>query len=86
MSKTRLRQQIYEFCEENWPDEEILLFGDVDGDPYDTGLIGIGYQQYKEHIPDQTATSATSATPNTNNVADVAVEPDYNSFRKNPNV
>jgi hypothetical protein len=47
LSKTRLRQQIDEFCEENWPDSEILLFGDADGDPYDEGFIGIGFQQHR---------------------------------------
>ena len=45
--KTKLRKRIDEFVEENWPDEGILLFGGVDGDPYDEGFIGIGYQQYK---------------------------------------
>jgi len=42
--KTELRKRIDEFVEENWPDEEILLFGGVDGDPYDKGFIGIGFQ------------------------------------------
>jgi len=46
-TKTTLRKAIGEFCEENWPDEEILLFGGEDGDPYDKGFVGIGYQQYK---------------------------------------
>jgi|TARA_Y100000034_G_C6725185_1_gene320964 hypothetical protein len=46
-TKTTLRKRIDEFCEENWPDEEILLFGGEDGDPYDKGLIGIGFQQHK---------------------------------------
>ena len=47
MPKTTLRKQIDEFCDENWPDEEILLFGDEDGSAYDAGFIGIGYQQHK---------------------------------------
>ena len=47
MSKTTLRKQIEEFCAENWPDEEILLFGDANGDPYDKGFMGIGFQQYR---------------------------------------
>jgi len=47
LSKTRLRQQIDEFCEENWPDSEILLFGGTDGDPHDEAFIGIGFQQHK---------------------------------------
>ena len=46
-NKTALRKRIDEFCDENWPDEEILLFGDADGDPYDKGFMGIGFQQYK---------------------------------------
>jgi hypothetical protein len=46
-NKTELRKRIDEFCDENWPDEEILLFGDADGDPYDKGFVGIGFQQYK---------------------------------------
>ena len=45
--KTTLRKQIDEFCAENWPDEEILLFGDEDGSAYDAGFLGIGYQQHK---------------------------------------
>jgi len=45
--KTTLRKKIYEFCDENWPDEEILLFGGEDGSAYDAGFIGIGYQQHK---------------------------------------
>jgi hypothetical protein len=46
-SKTNLRKAIDEFCEEHWPDEEILLFGDANGDPYDKGFMGIGFQQHK---------------------------------------
>ena len=46
-NKTDLRKRIDEFVEENWPDEEILLFGGEAGDPYDEGFIGIGYQQHK---------------------------------------
>jgi hypothetical protein len=45
--KTELRKRIDEFVEENWPDEEILLFGGEDGDPYDKGFVGIGFKQYK---------------------------------------
>ena len=45
--KSDLRQRIDAFCEEGWPDEEILLFGGPEGDPYDEGFIGIGYQQYR---------------------------------------
>jgi hypothetical protein len=45
--KTDLRKKIDEFCEENWPDEEVLLFGGADGDPYDKGFMGIGFQQHK---------------------------------------
>ena len=45
--KTKLRKAIDEWCEDNYPDEEILLFGDANGDPYDKGFIGIGFQQYK---------------------------------------
>ena len=45
--KTELRKRIDEFCDENWPDEEILLFGSADGDPYDEGFIGVGFQQHK---------------------------------------
>lgn len=46
-TKTDLRKAIDEFCEEHWPDDEILLFGGEDGDPYDKGFIGVGSQQYK---------------------------------------
>ena len=45
--KTTLRKQIDEFCDENWPDEDILLFGGEDGSAYDAGFLGIGYQQHK---------------------------------------
>jgi hypothetical protein len=41
MAKTKLRIAIDQFCAENWPDEEILLFGSADGDPYDEGFIGV---------------------------------------------
>ncbi len=47
VEKSELRKAIDEFCEEHWPDEEILLFGDADGDPYDKGFLGIGFQQHK---------------------------------------
>jgi len=33
MAKTKLRIAIDEFCHENWPDEEILLFGSADVTP-----------------------------------------------------
>ena len=46
-SKTALRKAIDAFCDEGWPDEEILLFGYAEGDPYDAGFLGIGFQQYK---------------------------------------
>lgn len=45
--KTELRKQIDDFCTERWPDESILLFGGQDGDPYDKGFIGVGYQHHK---------------------------------------
>ena len=48
--KTELRTRIDEFVDEGWPDEEILLFGEGDGDPYDRGFIGIGFQQYRGPI------------------------------------
>ena len=46
-TKTDLRKAIDDWCDEHWPDDEILLFGGEDGDPYDKGFIGIGFQQYK---------------------------------------
>jgi hypothetical protein len=46
-NKAELRKRIDEFCEEKWPDEGILLFGGVDGDAYDEGFIGIGFQHHK---------------------------------------
>jgi hypothetical protein len=45
--QTALRKVINEFCEENWPDGGILLFGESDGDRYDAGFIGIGFQHHK---------------------------------------
>jgi len=42
--KTPLRTLIDAFCEDNWPDEDILLFGLNHGDPYDKGFLGVGYQ------------------------------------------
>jgi len=45
--KTTLRKQIDEFCDEYWPGENILLFGSQNGDSYDVGFLGIGYQQHK---------------------------------------
>lgn len=47
MKKTKLRVAIDEFVDEHWPDSEILLYGSQEGDPYDRGLVGIGFQQYK---------------------------------------
>jgi hypothetical protein len=40
--KSNLRSKIEEFCEENHPDDEILLFGSDDGDAYDRGFVGVG--------------------------------------------
>jgi|TARA_R110002110_G_scaffold320314_1_gene533066 hypothetical protein len=40
--KTDLRKKIDDFCEENFPDEGILVFGNENGDTYDVGFIGIG--------------------------------------------
>jgi hypothetical protein len=42
VKKTSLRKEIYEFCDELWADEEILLFGRPEGDPYDRGFLGVG--------------------------------------------
>ena len=41
-TKTELRTAIDEFCEDNYPDEEILVFGDESGSSYDKGFVGIG--------------------------------------------
>ena len=41
-TKTDLRKAIDEFCEDNYDDEEILLFGGSDGHCYDEGFIGVG--------------------------------------------
>ena len=41
-TKTALRKSIDEFCEENYGDEEIVLFGESDGSCYDEGFIGVG--------------------------------------------
>ena len=41
-AKTNLRKAIDEFCEDNYPDEEILVFGDKSGSCYDKGFVGIG--------------------------------------------
>ena len=41
-TKTELRKSIDEFCEDNYPDEEILVFGDESGSCYDKGFVGIG--------------------------------------------
>ena len=46
-TKTDLRKAIDEFCDENWPDEGIILFGESEGSCYDEGFIGIGMQQHK---------------------------------------
>jgi hypothetical protein len=40
--KTELRRDIDSFCDENYPDDEILLFGGPEGDCYDGGFIGVG--------------------------------------------
>ena len=42
VKKTSLRKEIAEFCDELWPDEEILLFGRPEGDPCDRGFLGVG--------------------------------------------
>jgi len=47
VEKSELRKAIDEFCDEHYPNEDILLFGDADGDPYDKGFMGIGFQQHK---------------------------------------
>ena len=47
MAKSKLRTDIDDFCDETWSDEDILLFGNSDGDPYDEGFIGIGFKQYE---------------------------------------
>ena len=41
MPKTKLRKQIDEFCEEHYPDQEILVFGDESGTCYDKGFLGV---------------------------------------------
>ena len=43
-SKTNLRKAIDEFCEEHFPDEEILVFGNAEGDPLDEGFLGVGHR------------------------------------------
>ena len=43
-TKTDLRKAIDDWCDEHWPDDEILLFGGEDGDPYDEGFIGVGWR------------------------------------------
>ena len=43
-SKTNLRKAIDEFCKEHFPDEEILVFGDAEGDPLDEGFLGVGHR------------------------------------------
>lgn len=48
--KTALRTKIDAFCDEYWPDEEILLFGDAHGDPYDAAFIGIGSIQHQRPV------------------------------------
>ena len=40
--KSNLRSKIDEFCEDNYPDEEILVFGDESGSCYDEGFVGVG--------------------------------------------
>ena len=44
MKKTKLRVAIDEFCEDNYPDEEILVFGDESGSCYDEGFVGVGWR------------------------------------------
>ena len=41
-TKTELRKSIDEWCEDNYPDEEILVFGDESGSCYDEGFVGVG--------------------------------------------
>lgn len=48
--KTALRTRIDAFCDEHWPGEEIVLFGDTHGDPYDAAFIGIGSIQHQRPI------------------------------------
>ena len=43
-TKTDLRKAIDEFCEEHFPDEEILVFGNAEGDPLDEGFLGVGHR------------------------------------------
>ena len=43
-SKTALRKAIDEFCEDNYSNEEIVLFGEADGHCYDEGFVGIGFR------------------------------------------
>ena len=45
--KTPARRAIDAWVSESYPDEEIILFGDADGDAYDEGFIGVGYQQHR---------------------------------------
>ena len=40
--KSELRSKIDTFCEEHYPDEEIVLFGEADGNCYDVGFVGVG--------------------------------------------
>jgi hypothetical protein len=42
--KTPLRTLIDAFCEDNWPDEDILVFGNAEGSYMDEGFLGVGYQ------------------------------------------
>ena len=40
--KSELRSKIDTFCEEHYPDEEIVLFGEADGNCYDVVFVGVG--------------------------------------------
>ena len=42
MGKSNLRKAIDDFCDEYYPDEEIVLFGTENGDCYDKGFVGVG--------------------------------------------
>ena len=42
--KTALRKSIDEWCEDNYPDEDILVFGDESGSCYDEGFVGVGWR------------------------------------------
>ena len=50
MPKTKLRKQIDEFCEEHYPDQEILVFGDESGTCYDKGFLGVA-ERINQPVP-----------------------------------